>query len=238
MTHPTSLTWPDGYADWHGSFDELVATAQRILGEAGGQAALSPSLVRHYQSVGLVGRGVKEGRSAKFGVEDLAAVLATKGLVKQGLSLDVAQKVMAYAPELPSAFYANTVASPPSQDHGPTPAAVGAVAALMAQAGLGGGLAMSNGYVTSASPRVRAALPTAAASTVPSPSRTLLASLGPSMLRGASRPEEHRPTPWLTVYLDPEAARAAPDHERTLAALRLREMAASIDPTPLFGAQP
>lgn len=83
-----SKQWPEDYQNWSGSFDELVDTARAIQSEwAPTEKLLNPRLVRHYQSVGAVGRGVREGRSSRFYFSDLAALMATKSLVKEGWTL-------------------------------------------------------------------------------------------------------------------------------------------------------
>lgn len=88
--------WPDDYADWHGSFDELVGTARQVLARQGTDRRClpSPRIVRHYQAIGAVGRGVRRGREAVFGVDDLTRVVATKHLVKNGWRLDNASAAL------------------------------------------------------------------------------------------------------------------------------------------------
>lgn len=123
--------WPDDYKQWQGSFDELVETAGEIISKTTTETTKpTASLIRHYQQIGAVGRGEKMGRSRVFGFEDLVSVVATKGLVKQGIGLDITSSLVKKAsPELLQAY---------SSSYQPS-SAVSLVDSLMADAGILGG---------------------------------------------------------------------------------------------------
>lgn len=88
-------SWPNDYLSWKGRFDDLVETANEILKSQGlSDRPLTPRLLRHYQHIGAVGKGEKNGREAYFSHEDLAAVLAAKGLVKEGFTLNHATTLL------------------------------------------------------------------------------------------------------------------------------------------------
>lgn len=83
--HPRN--WPNDYLSFEGDMSELVATANEILQQLGYDSDLTERSFRHYQQKDLVGRGVKEGKSARFGFEELSQLVATKSLIKQGFTL-------------------------------------------------------------------------------------------------------------------------------------------------------
>lgn len=91
--------WPDGYRNWQGTFEDLVATAQAIQAEMDpGSKPLNARLLRHYQAEGAVGRGVKTGRSSQFGYADLVSAVAAKGLVGEGWSLRQSASLLSNTP--------------------------------------------------------------------------------------------------------------------------------------------
>lgn len=83
--HPRN--WPNDYLSFEGDMSELVATANEVLQQLGYDNDLTERSFRHYQQKELVGRGVKEGKSARFGFEELSQLVATKSLIKQGFTL-------------------------------------------------------------------------------------------------------------------------------------------------------
>jgi hypothetical protein len=86
--------WSSSLQSWEGDIQALVDKANEIL------PTLTPpldlvtlSLVRHYQSRGLVGRGTKKGRQAFFGLADLQALIETKRLATDGWGLDKVSRI-------------------------------------------------------------------------------------------------------------------------------------------------
>lgn len=81
--------WSEAYLTWTGDFEALVAKANEVLKNLNPPLeGVTESLVRHYQSKNLVGRGIKKGRQAFFDVADLRAVVETKSLAQDGWGLE------------------------------------------------------------------------------------------------------------------------------------------------------
>lgn len=81
--------WSQKYLNWTGDFQALVETANAVLVSLDPPTeGISASLVRHYQSKDLVGRGQKSGRQAFFNIDDLRAVVETKIMAVNGWGLD------------------------------------------------------------------------------------------------------------------------------------------------------
>lgn len=75
--------WTPRYHDWTGSFTELVKTANAILqDDFPDREPLTERTARHYQNVGVLGKGEKEGRSARFALPDLVALVNAKAMAK------------------------------------------------------------------------------------------------------------------------------------------------------------
>ena len=86
--------WSSSLQSWEGDIQALVDKANEILPTL--TPPLDPvtlSLVRHYQSRGLVGRGTKKGRQAFFGLADLQALIETKRLATDGWGLDKVSRI-------------------------------------------------------------------------------------------------------------------------------------------------
>lgn len=133
-------TVPDAYADWTGGFSDLVSVANSVLHQIDPTAApITERSARHYQQVGALGRGTKSGRTALFSAPDLAALVATKGLIKEGFPLAHVPQVMAVEAGGPAflSSASNSFGAGDGVSVGcSTPDAVGVVAALMSNAGL------------------------------------------------------------------------------------------------------
>lgn len=146
--------WPLDYLTWTGTFDELVATATTVLQTLRPQdKPLSARLVRHYIQEGLIGRGTREGRTSRFSYEELAGVVATKHLVKDGWSLKNASALLHSAPSGYVTEAASLSASAPAAT---TPAAVDVVRLLMERSATAGASTFAGPravYALSASPR-------------------------------------------------------------------------------------
>jgi hypothetical protein len=232
MTTPVDLT---AYADWTGSFPQLVSQANAILRAQGqGEDVLTERTARHYQSEKLLGPGVKEGRTARFGYADLAALVATKTLAKTvGLknASSLFAQSQAMAPEVPLAKAVD-----------PGTAAMDTVARLLAGA--------QTPYATTAhyqdGTAAVAALNWANTSALGDAAPVhAFAAAAPSLLRGhaptlsavaspaAPAPRaftHHSPSPWLTVALDEAALALASPAERQRAAAALTALAATVAP--------
>lgn len=228
--------WPNDYHAWTGSFGELVRTAGQVLSEQDPQARKpTASLVRHYQQLGAVGRGMPQGRSRQFSFEDLAAVVATKGLVKRGVGLDMATQVLSQsspAQKLSYADYTEAGSNTPKV----APEAVDTVAQLLSQAGLPkqAGFAHSAfalGHLGGAAQGVRSMQSNVAASFGSSQTYTVsddLSSPDPGMPVRAMQP-----TTWLSVFFNPEAMAQAPVPERHQAAQALETLLRQLRGTSL-----
>lgn len=240
--------WPQDYQRWSGSFSELVHTAGEVVAAQDPQARKpTASLVRHYQQIGAVGRGEREGKAKTFTFEDLAAIVATKGLIKQGLGLGVASSLMNSAsPALKIAY---------SDPKGGPAEAVQTVAAMMSQAGLSmpaqaaalrsmisptpgrsafsalsGGLEQSRGFCAPLMASAPMSPPVAESnSTAPAMTPTIYYVGGaPDALSGSKVASELKPAPWLTLYCDTQAMAAASAQERLQAAQALDTLAAQL----------
>lgn len=90
--------WPEDYRSWTGTIEDLVREAGNILRQISPEVE-APTLsgVRYYQSKGALGRGEKRGRTATFGFDDLATVVATKQMVKQQLPLSLTRDMLSNA---------------------------------------------------------------------------------------------------------------------------------------------
>lgn len=215
----SALSWPDGYRDWSGSFQELVDTAAAVL------AALEPSakaptarLLRYYQQQGVLGRGTRQGNRSVFRFADLERVVATKGLVQNNWTLDNAAKLFSTQAQVGEDVSALLYA--PS----PEPAALPSAPTLGAVAPMGLGRSMASPDATSVVARLMA-------QNHPRPAPQMRYALGVGSSKGApagvaapastayaSHPVQAvRPAPWLTVYLDEAAARGAAPAERAAA---------------------
>lgn len=113
---------PAEWQNWEGTFDELILESGKVLAQvAPGTSQPSGSLVRYYQQKGMVGRGRPQGRTKRFGAEELAQVVGTKWLAEQSIPLALAKTAVTSSPENPQAHPAQSL-----------------VAQLMQSAGLGG----------------------------------------------------------------------------------------------------
>lgn len=215
----TAGAWPEGYRQWSGDFNDLVRTVGKIVAELNpGAKPPSASLIRHYQQIGCVGRGQKQGRSSTFGFDELFQAVASKDMAGSGVGLELTSQIMNNsAPAMRQAY-----SDPQPQKNG----AQSLVERLLSQSqhevhqtwqpmGAGGG-AVSAFMVASAI----GATPTL--DTVPT--RTL----GEPIAQGISR--HIKPCEGVDVYLaiDP----ANPD-DRARAASALRAAADSIEQSPL-----
>jgi len=243
----TPRQWPNDYLSWTGSFSDLVTTAAEVV------ALLEPSVkaptersLRDYQQRGLLGRGQRQGgNKAVFGFDDLQRVVATKGLVKQNWTLahassllnsdepaeaEVVQLMYASPQSFPlgGALMANAAGSADSASN-----ASAVVARLMARpagfasAAPGGGLQKSALYVPGVSPQGHAGMSPTQRRGLHSPAPVFdkKTAAQPSTTAYASTPVESiRPAPWLTVYIDQDAAQGAPEDERALARAALQSV--------------
>lgn len=113
---------PAEWKNWEGTFDELILESGKVLAQvAPGTSQPSGSLVRYYQQKGVVGRGRTQGRTKRFGAEELAQVVGAKWLAEQSIPLSLAKTAVTSSPENPQPHPAQTL-----------------VAQLMQSAGLGG----------------------------------------------------------------------------------------------------
>lgn len=98
MNKPTpnaAPIWPDGYRKWTGDFNDLVRTVGEIVaGLNPGAKPPSGSLIRHYQQIGCVGRGQKQGRANTFGFDELFQAVASKDMAGSGMGLELASHLM------------------------------------------------------------------------------------------------------------------------------------------------
>lgn len=211
--------WPDDYKQWQGSFDELVETAGEIISNITTETAKpTASIIRHYQQIGAVGRGEKTGRSRIFGFEDLVSVVATKGLVKQGIGLDITSSLVKNAsPELLQAY---------SSSHQPS-SAVSLVDSLMADAGILGGQgtymnAQSNTLLRGVSGSVKPqSLMATTLGAAPTPRQNYFDQI--SQLGQIKR--EIQPAKWMTIYYTPSEMEADSQHNRNQVADTLENLA-------------
>lgn len=79
--------WPESYKKWTGGFSDLIATANKIVSEMGYDADITERTARHYQHKNLVSKGERQGKSSVFFFDDLASLVATKTMVKEGWTL-------------------------------------------------------------------------------------------------------------------------------------------------------
>lgn len=87
--------WPEGYRNWTGDFNDLVSTAGQIVARLNpGTKPPSASLIRHYQQIGCVGRGQKQGRASIFGFNELFQAVAAKDMAGSGMGLDLASQLV------------------------------------------------------------------------------------------------------------------------------------------------
>ena len=104
-------TWPDQYALWTGDFSELIKTANEIVEGLGYDPDITERSVRNYQHRAVVGRGQRQGKSSVFSFADLAELVATKTLIKEGWNLS--QTALYFSSEsapatFPQSFQATT----------------------------------------------------------------------------------------------------------------------------------
>lgn len=232
--------WTTRYAQWTGTFAELIETANAILADIPEAEVVTERTARHYQNVGVVGKGTRTGRTAHFTADDLAALVNAKTLAKDvGLKM-VSALSQSYAPSAVSDQVSVSYGAP-SSEGAPVNAATALVASLMAN-----------------SPPASSALPLPSLNALTHTPSTLTSSIGGSVLRGCagmsasaggpaavrlnafippaqasvSPPpapgrafHHHTPVHWLTIAIDEaEATRAAPI-ERADAARVLRALA-------------
>lgn len=225
--------WPDDYQDWTGNFDELVETARCIQQEqhAPADKLLNPRLVRHYQSKG-VGRGIREGRASRFGFADLAALLATKGMVEEGWTVSNAAPLANSVPAPALATLTSSYGSSSPSSAAAETAASRLVRELMGDALPHGTPTFSTSGGGGHKGLLRGAV--AYAQGQPSASNALAAHFS-SRLTAAAAPDLHfgsmsvgmptTPTaiaPWLSLDFDAAAAAAATPEEREEAQKALR----------------
>lgn len=219
------MKWPTDYQNWSGTIDDLVTTANRILEETNPQSsALTLRTARHYQQVGVLGRGTRNGRVAHFGYEDLVKLVSAKTMVGHGMKLYQASDVLKSTPP-------ETLA----QDLNPEAArAVGVVAALREETGWP---LLAQGYLSNSplSPPARslsrsllsgASVPPAAFSSS-SLNQTSTYHPSPELTRSSpfGLPHVQREiTPWLGVHYDPECLEKASAQERLEAIQGLNQM--------------
>lgn len=96
---PATQTTLTDLKNWSGDFNDLVSTANDVLPSLNRSAApITPRLVRRYQEAGAVGRGKREGKSSRFGWNELAALAMTKAIVQGGWPLEGAAALVSSTP--------------------------------------------------------------------------------------------------------------------------------------------
>lgn len=243
----SSKTWPQDYQQWEGSLPELVQTAQSVL-EAIQPDAKAPSerLVRHYKTKGLIQAKGRAGHADRYGYDALAAVVATKSLVKQGFTLNHASHFVN------SSSATEYLSSAPVSNQAPS--AVALVSELLARADQP--LPMAPALTATTTPQahpllrsLNASVQAQGLSAAPTSSMTFggmnaiqgalsnasepLLSAPMALFAGASMPTkavpaawtQQQPTPWLSVAYDAAALNQATTEERQAAARALETLA-------------
>lgn len=96
---PATQTTLTDLKNWSGDFNDLVSTANDVLPSLNRSAApITPRLVRRYQEAGAVGRGRREGKSSRFGWDELASLTMTKAIVQGGWPLEGAAALVSSTP--------------------------------------------------------------------------------------------------------------------------------------------
>jgi hypothetical protein len=104
---------------WSGSFTDLVDKANSLWKQLSpGSAPITERLARHYQQTGLLGRGVRHGRSSEFSARDVASLVSAKSLAHERWPLEQVQKLLSIdmsalsneysSSGSPSAFFASS----------------------------------------------------------------------------------------------------------------------------------
>lgn len=94
---------------WRGSFKQLVERVNEKLQEQGDDQLVNERLLRSYQHKGLLGRGTPlDGRTMEFTEDDVLSVLATRGLMKSGVGLNLASALLEQSTPDEYAFLATT----------------------------------------------------------------------------------------------------------------------------------
>lgn len=223
--------WPTDYQTWSGTLNELVDTANEVLAQSGSEAVpVSVRTVRHYQDRNVIGRGTKEGRSARFTFRDLSSLVSAKTMIGQGLPIDVTSSLLAHS--APADVDASLSSSGQK--------AADVIAQMMHKANL----SPTGSTLSSASPvgtllphwsaHVQGASAFETASAFASSAPALMAVNG-SLARGAKSasvvglsPSLLSPVPWMQLTVDEAALRVASEAERTRAAHALLTLASRL----------
>jgi len=90
-----TLKIPEEWNNWEGNFDELVVASGAVLKQiAPDVQPPSGSIVRYYQQQGVVGRGATQGRTKRFGADELSQVVSAKWLAQQNIPLSLARSAV------------------------------------------------------------------------------------------------------------------------------------------------
>lgn len=224
--------WPTDYQTWSGTLNELVDTANEVLAQSGTEAVpVSVRTVRHYQDRNVIGRGTKEGRSARFTFRDLSSLVSAKTMIGQGLPIDVTSFLLARsAPEDVDASLSSSGQK-----------AADVIAKMMHKANLSSTastLSASADPVGTLLPHWSAHVQGAAAfdaAAAFSSSTPALMAVNNALARGAksapfasSSPSSLSPVSWMQLTVDEAALRAASGAERTRAAHALLNLASRL----------
>lgn len=80
---------------WSGSFIDLVAKANQLWSRLSPKSEpITERSARHYQQTGVLGRGVRHGRSSLFFARDVAALVSAKSLAHERWPLEQVQKLL------------------------------------------------------------------------------------------------------------------------------------------------
>jgi hypothetical protein len=205
--------WPGDYLGWSGSFDDLVQTTAEVMALLDPEAkAPTASLMRHYQQINTVGKGERVGRSSRFSFRDLSMAVATKGLVKNGIGLNMVSSLVSNSSPAVLQAYSSPAQSKTMAEQ--------TVSDLMAGAGLASPLIRN---IKSLSLNTPTRMMGEAASYRPN---TPLGACGGMSIGAAVFPQTNsmpdagaavdrsmrmlQPAPWLTMYID-DAALALAD---------------------------
>lgn len=75
------------YENWSGDFNQLVEVVNKILNECGYDFEITARTARHYQQKNILGRGLKNGRSSTFDINNIKELLYAKEMIKEGLPI-------------------------------------------------------------------------------------------------------------------------------------------------------
>lgn len=97
---------------WSGDFQQLVERCNSALSEVRSLERVNGRLLRSYQQKGVLSRGRPSGNRVKiFGWEDVLSVLAVRGLLTSGVSLDLASSMLESSSVQDKIAYASPVSS-------------------------------------------------------------------------------------------------------------------------------